>query len=93
MNGLTEKSKDEFWAVVEECLTEIHNFDPLTAEQRCRELRHKIESKVIDKLQDPLRDIFYHSEPFDIACDIAQKHLNINNYRSKYNDILNRHSW
>lgn len=93
MSGITQKSKDAFWAVVEDCLIEIHKLPPSRANQLCDELRRKIDSKTIPQLQNPIPDLFYHVEPFDVASDIAQNHLKIKIHRNTYNDILNRHNW
>jgi hypothetical protein len=38
-------------------------------------------------------NIFYHGEPFDIACDLADKKLKLSKYRKKYDQILERHDW
>ena len=61
------KAKDTFWEVVEECLTTIHGHAKLVAHGRSLDLRTRIESAPLGMSSN----IFYHAEPFDVACDIA----------------------
>jgi hypothetical protein len=35
-------------------------------------------------MQSDLADLFYHSEPFDVACDIANHPLNLEKYLDRY---------
>ncbi len=83
------KAKDAFWEVVEDCLVEIHRLAKLDAHERSMDLRTRIESPPTGMSSD----IFYHAEPFDVACDIAERQLDLSQYRLQYNHILNRHNW
>jgi hypothetical protein len=94
MSGLKDSDKDEFWAVVEACLVEIHGLLKPSAEKKCKYIRYSVERNVNpDMLPNQLSDLFYHREPFDVSCDIAQKQLDINLYRTAYNRILSNHNW
>ena len=83
------QAKNEFWDVVEDCLKEFHHYEDYKAKQAINNFSARIE--------DPPRglssDIFYHAEPFDIACDIADKDLELEPRRPRYNKILRRHYW
>jgi hypothetical protein len=86
---LDSRAKDSFWRVVADCLVEFHAFDPATAQSESNALRQRIE-------QSPLGicgDVIYHDEPFDVASDIAGKKLDLSQYRSQYDLILQRHNW
>jgi hypothetical protein len=83
------KTKDTFWEVVEECLTAIHGLTKLEAHRRSLDLRTRIETAPAGMSSD----IFYHAEPFDVACDIAGNQLNVSQYRQQYEPILHRHHW
>jgi hypothetical protein len=83
------KAKDTFWAVVEECLTAIHGLAKPEAHRRSLDLRTRIESAPSGMSSD----IFYHAEPFDVACDIAGKQLDLSQYRGQYDPILQQHNW
>ena len=83
------KAKDAFWDVVEESLVEIHGLAKPDAHKRSMDLRTRIESPPTGMSSD----IFYHAEPFDVACDIAGRQLDLSQYRLQYDLILNRHNW
>lgn len=83
------KAKDTFWEVVEECLIAIHGLTKPEAHRRSLDLRTRIESAPAGMSSD----IFYHAEPFDVACDIAGNQLDVSQYRPHYEPILQRHNW
>ena len=86
---IAPKAKDAFWDVVEDCLVEIHGLAKPDAHKRSMDLRTKIESPPTGMSSE----IFYHAEPFDVACDIAGSQLDLSQYRLQYDLILNRHNW
>jgi hypothetical protein len=80
---ISESAKNEFWTVVQECLVSFFDFDAEKAAKVAKCLREKAE---------PSGDIFYHAEPYDVACGIAngepsEKHL------EKYVAMLGEHGW
>jgi hypothetical protein len=83
------KAKETFWEVVEECLIAIHGLPKPEAHRRSLDLRTRIEAAPAGMSSD----IFYHAEPFDVACDIAGNPLDISQYRQQYEPILHRHNW
>ncbi len=87
--SLSLAAKDAFWQVVKDCLIDIHGLSPSEAQKRSRDLRAEIESPP----QGLSSDIFYHAEPFDVACDLAGNQLDVLQYRSQYDLILDRHNW
>lgn len=94
MSSLKDSDKDEFWEVVEECLVEIHGLPKQKARHSCEQTRKAIDPATIrDQIQNSIPDILYHREPFDVSCDIAQRHLDIRRYRGQYNHILDSHNW
>jgi hypothetical protein len=70
---MTTTDKDNFWLVVRECLVAFHDFTRPVAKRRVEFYRVRIESAE----PDIASDVFYHNEPFDIACDIAEDHLDM----------------
>jgi hypothetical protein len=86
---LSPRSKDDFWDVVEDCLRNFHQLTKPDAEQRARGLRRRIENPP----PDISSDIFYHAEPFDVACDLADRELDLERNQAEYNSILERHKW
>lgn len=83
------KAKDTFWDVVEECLIEIHGLSIPDAHKRSMDLCGRIESPPSGMSSD----IFYHAEPFDVACDIVGRRLDLAQHRPQYDPILSRHNW
>lgn len=82
-------AKDAFWAAVEDCLVELHALPRLRARALSDDLRRQIEMPPVGMSSD----IFYHAEPFDVACDIAGQSLDLTNVRSQYDAILTTHNW
>ena len=86
---IDSKAKDTFWDVVEDCLIEFHGLSRVDAHKGSMNLRGRIESPPSGMSSG----IFYHAEPFDVACDIVGKSLDLAEYRRKYDPILTRHNW
>jgi hypothetical protein len=87
--ALPPRSKDDFWDVVEDCLRGFHNLPSPRAKQLTNGLRGTIENPP----PDISSDIFYHAEPFDVACDLAGQPLDLEPHRQEYDLILERHKW
>jgi hypothetical protein len=62
--------KDEFWAIVRDCLTQIYRLSPSDATRGVEGLRARIESPPAGVSGE----LIYHDEPFSVACDIAGDH-------------------
>lgn len=83
------QAQDAFWGAVEDCLVDFHKLSRPDAQARVNDLRCRI-------AQPPSGlsgEIIYHDEPFDVACDLAGKHLSLPQHRSQYDGILQRHNW
>ena len=61
---LTKQDRDAFWNVVRDCLIDLLREQPREAVIAVNEYRAQIDA------EDSTYDVFYHSEPFDIACAI-----------------------
>ena len=88
--SLTEIDKKAFWEVVKECLLKFHKLDANEADERIEKLRKAIKEPPggVDE------DLFYHAEPFDVACDLAGEPLALTKtLRKKYDDILKCRNW
>ena len=83
------KSKDTFWTVVEQCLVQFHGLPEAEAREKARDLRRHIDEPPTGMSSE----IFYHAEPFDVACDIADSSLDFSTCREPYNLILKKHHW
>ena len=83
------QAKKSFWAVVEDCLVDFHHLTRAEAHSRSAALRRQID----DPPEGIDSDVFYHAEPFDVACDIAENPLDLGLNRSKYDVILKNNKW
>jgi hypothetical protein len=77
--AVPDDAKDEFWAVVEDCLREFHGMKSEGIRRKAAKLRSAIERMTRGELES-----FYHSEPFDVACEIADNRLNVEDYLDRY---------
>jgi hypothetical protein len=97
LNKLTSTMKDAYWDVVHDCLVEIHQFSPPDARALCHDRRSALEFAP----QDMRSNIYYHREPFDVACELARLGpaattcqgplLSDSGTMSQYEAILSRH--
>ena len=85
------KAAESFWQVVDACLALFHGFSESEAEEASIRLRKRIESPPAGMSSD----VFYHAEPYDVACDLASKLLPLDHsdHRHAYDLILNEHRW
>jgi hypothetical protein len=77
-----DEAKDQFWSVVKTCLRVFHKMSPDTTRRKATQLRHKIDTMPPESLE-----LFYHSEPFDVACDLANHPLNLEKHLDQYLQI------
>jgi hypothetical protein len=86
---INSDAKDRFWQIVEECLIMVHGLHQDVARRKSVDLRERLESPPTGMSSD----MFYHAEPFDVACDIAKQARRLSDYRDKDAEILSRHNW
>ncbi len=80
----TTRLKAAFWQVVSDCLLAFHGrTDEEQAMMEAMRLRVRIENAPggIDS------DMIYHAEPFDLACDLAQRKLDLSEHRERYDRL------
>ena len=73
---MTAGNEDVFWAVVRNCLRKFHKHGVISARRKTLKLRKAVEAKG--------SELFYHSEPFDVACDIAERQLDLKDHLDDY---------
>ncbi len=82
---MTQKEKDNYWLIVRECVVAFHGQKRVDANRIVSSYRARIDSA----LPQIASDVFYHNEPFDIACDIAEREIPLTEeIFSKYERIL-----
>lgn len=74
-----------FWDAVVECLVQFHKLDYGKAYLLTTDLRRRL-TEAGAKLDEI--DLFYHKEPFDVACTLAGNELDMDKYHAQYLEIL-----
>jgi hypothetical protein len=87
----------EFWAAVEDCLVEFHNFTRPEAAQKVTDLwrrlsdvAHSLCSDSQNSASNRFADMIYHAEPWYIACNLAENEIPIGAQQGAYDNILRR---
>ena len=73
--------QEHFWHVVRACLREFHDASQ-TVLGRVSKLRQKIDDAPIEEVE-----LFFHGEPFNVACGLARHRLPIEPHLQRYLEI------
>ncbi|MBY0526552.1 MAG: hypothetical protein K2R98_24365 [Gemmataceae bacterium] len=77
-----DDARGHFWSVVKECLVQFHQRQPGAARAQVKQFRKKV-----DNLPAEQMELYYHSEPFDVACRLAKHPLSVKAYLTRYLEI------
>lgn len=86
---INTEAKNAFWEVVKECLVRFHSFSEHKAEKKMMALRERLEKPPVGMSSE----VLYHSEPYYVACNIAQNERDISEDRGEYERILEKYNW
>jgi hypothetical protein len=78
---ISGESQEHFWRVVRRCLREFHDASPAVL-ARVGRLRQRIDEAPIEEIE-----IFFHGEPFFVACNLARCQLSIEDFLEPYLEI------
>ena len=81
---ISSASQEHFWRVVRMCLREFHHASPSVL-ARVTRLRQKINEASVEDIE-----MFFHSEPFDVACNVARRQLNVEDFLERYLQLRDR---
>ncbi len=70
---MTTREKKDYWLVVRECLIVFHGISKNEAQRMSVSYWKEIESAA----PEIRSDVFYHNEPFDVACDIMGRQIDM----------------
>lgn len=73
---------EHFWSVVRRCIREFHAKRSVSALGKATRLRKKVERLPVEELE-----LFYHGEPFDVACRLAGRDLRVEDHLEHYLEI------
>jgi hypothetical protein len=86
---LTAAVAPHFWTAVEDCLVTFHGLTQCEAAGRVTGFWRRLPNTV-DHSEPTFSDMIYHAEPWQIACNLAEKDLPIADHEPKYREILKR---
>jgi hypothetical protein len=78
---ISSESQEHFWRVVRACLREFHHASQAVL-ARVSKLRQTIDDAPIEEVE-----LFFHGEPFNVACGLAGRRLPIKPHLQKYLEI------
>jgi hypothetical protein len=71
--------QDHFWSVIRTCIRRFHPDSASRALAAATRLRMKVTGMPIEQLE-----LFYHAEPFDVACNLAGNSLDVKECLDEY---------
>lgn len=77
--SISENEQDRFWDVVRQCLHEFHVHHASAALPKAALLQGRVNDMASEQMES-----FYHAEPFDVACDLANNHLSLKDHLDQY---------
>ncbi len=81
-NVIPADAQDHFWSVVRCCVREFHTEVSPSLLSKVNRLRKKIEHLPLEEME-----LFFHSEPFDVACRLAGHPLKVEDHLERYLQI------
>jgi hypothetical protein len=82
---IPDEAQDHFWSVVRNCVREFHADRASSVLSKVTRLRQKVE-----RLPTEETELFYHAEPFDVACRLADHPLKVEDYLERYLQIRDK---
>lgn len=80
--AVPKDARHQFWSIVKKCLAEFHRKSPSWTREKIKRFCETLEEK-----PKPQVDLFYHSEPFDVACRMAGQSLSLEKHLRRYLEI------
>jgi hypothetical protein len=79
---ISDREQDQYWRIVRRCLVEFHHLTEMAAQAKVRRLQEDVEA-----LPRKDAELFFHAEPFDVACRITGQDLDVERFLSRYLEI------
>jgi hypothetical protein len=76
---IPKDEQDHFWGVVRQCIRRFHASCASLTLAKATRLRRKVSGMPVDQME-----LFYHAEPFDVACNLAGNPLEVKDYLNEY---------
>lgn len=81
-NIIPKDEQDHFWSVVRQCIRKFHARRASSTLAAATRLRKKVNGLPVEEME-----LFYHAEPFDVACNLADNPLDVKDHLGKYLEI------
>ena len=83
------RAASAFWAAVEDCLVGFHGMQRETAAEMVTSFWRRLPQGPVENSNgSSFADMIYHSEPWYIACNLADRELPLRAHQAGYNEIL-----
>ena len=79
---IPKDEQDRFWGVVRQCVRRFHPRCASSTLAEATRLRRKVNRMPVEQ-----RELFYHAEPFDVACNLADNPLDVKDHLAEYLEI------
>ena len=79
---IPKDEQDHFWSVVRQCIRRFHARCATATLVEATRLKKKVNGMPLEQME-----LFYHAEPFDVACNLADNALNVKDYVDEYLEI------
>jgi hypothetical protein len=76
---IPKDEQDHFWSVVRQCIRRFHSRCARSTLPKATRLRKKVTGMPVGQME-----LFYHAEPFDVACDLADHPLDVKDHLDEY---------
>ena len=81
-NVIPKDEQDHFWSVVRQCIRKFHTRRASATLAAATRLRKKVNGMPVEQME-----LFYHAEPFDVACNLADHPLDVKDHLNEYLEI------
>jgi hypothetical protein len=73
------EAAENYWSVVANCLRVFHHKRSEWITDSVAKLQ-----AIVEDMPPQSRDLYYHAEPFDVACRLAEKELDVKAHLKRY---------
>jgi len=79
---IPKDEQDRFWSIVRQCIRKFHACHVSKTLAEATRLRKKVNGMPVEQME-----LFYHAEPFDVACNLADNVLEVKDHLEEYLEI------
>jgi hypothetical protein len=79
---IPKDEQDHFWGVVRQCIRRFHTRCASSTLLKATRLRRTVNGMPVEQME-----LFYHAEPFDVACNLADNPIDVKDHLDEYLEI------